>query len=358
VRVFFVTEYFWPDVGGLEQSIFVLARAVGRHVPVTILAPVRAEHFTEREGVSVTRVGSPTTPFHGGVKAYLKAHARPNDVVCVFGFSPTCLRDQMAFLEFAREALSLRLLFKVPSLGEFSEALPYGPLLRGLLAVDHILCLNEAIADELVRGGIPRTRCVSFRNGVDTMWFRPPQRSEREAARSAFALGEEIVCSFVGRFVLRKRLDVLIEAAACLDDVHILLVGYEDTRFEPPLGVDRYCGERVRRIFPGTNVLPAYFASDVYVSASEQEGLPNAMLEAMATGLPVVASDIPGHRELVDHGANGALFDPSDVCAMGHHLRGMRDEAYRRALGARSRNVVLDSYAAESVADRFLRLVS
>jgi glycosyltransferase involved in cell wall biosynthesis len=98
-------------------------------------------------------------------------------------------------------------------------------------------------------------------------------------------------------------------------------------------------------------------ASDLFVLQSLAEGLPNALLEAMACGLPCVASRIGGNVDLIEDGANGLLADPlKNEEIAGAILRLMADEELARRMGAAARETVERCYARERIIPRYLKL--
>jgi len=205
---------------------------------------------------------------------------------------------------------------------------------------DRIVCVSEAIRDAVIRA-FPRhrDRIVFIPNGVAAA--DPPHRPRRR--------GAPLTAITVGSLVPRKRLDTVLHAVASLpreDAVQVLVVGdgpqrSELERLASSLGLVR----RVR--FTGMvapEEVPRRLATaDVFVLASESEGRPNALLEAMAAGLPVVATRIPGVRELVDHGVTGFLFDVGDAAGLAAALGRLRDDPGLRArLGAAGRRRIAE----------------
>lgn len=99
-------------------------------------------------------------------------------------------------------------------------------------------------------------------------------------------------------------------------------------------------------------------ASDVFVMASESEGLPVSMLEAMATGLAVVVPAITGIPEVIRHGENGLLFAPGDSADLAQKLDSIvSDASLRRRLGRKARETALLRFSRDTVYDETLRLI-
>ena len=102
-----------------------------------------------------------------------------------------------------------------------------------------------------------------------------------------------------------------------------------------------------RVIFTGFLENPArvYPVLDLYVSASQKEGLPLSLVEAMCSGLAVVATDVPGHRDVVTHGKTGLLVPPNDSAALADAILSLiSDPARRSAMGKAGRRRALDEF--------------
>jgi glycosyltransferase involved in cell wall biosynthesis len=177
---------------------------------------------------------------------------------------------------------------------------------------DHIISNSLAEAHLLTGSyGIPSHRVTVILNGVDPEFFQPPR-----AGRS----GSPVILS-VGRLEPKKDQGTLIEAFRLVATEHpeakLCLVGNGTLR-EHLLNLAARLGlaERVK-ILPGrTNLLPLFQETTVFALSSVMEGMPNVVLEAMATGLPVVATRVGGVPEVVSPGRTGWLVPPSDVPAL------------------------------------------
>ena len=97
--------------------------------------------------------------------------------------------------------------------------------------------------------------------------------------------------------------------------------------------------------------MPALYTSvDIFVLPSYREGLPKSLLEAAACGVALVASDVPGCRDVIDDGANGLLVPPGQPEALAQAiLRLMRDAELRRQLGAAARGKVVTDFSADKI---------
>jgi len=180
---------------------------------------------------------------------------------------------------------------------------------------------TESVAvSRFVAETFPYREIRIIENGVDTEMFRSSAEGRRRV-RTDLGLGPETVFVFAGRWTTTKGVDTLIRAAnsSLLASLafKILLLG-EATPDEPDLvarSVEMLDNpSRIIPLGPIGGGLPDYLsAGEVFVSPSLYEGMPLAFLEAMATGLPVLASDIPIHRELVNRAGVGWLFPPGNA---------------------------------------------
>lgn len=168
-------------------------------------------------------------------------------------------------------------------------------------------------------GMTPRARTHLLGNGVDLERF-DPERAEmdREQMRSELGVTEDqILVGMVGRLVGEKGVPELIEATAGLDDRFVVAIaGPHDPEKEDSLTEEMIRkGEKsgVRFLGMRSDVERLYAAFDVFVLPSHREGFPRAAMEAAASGLPVIATDIRGCRQVVDDALNGFLFQVGDV---------------------------------------------
>src|SRR4051812_42188709 len=210
------------------------------------------------------------------------------------------------------------------------------------------VCLSREVEDELAAHGVPRDRLRRIPNGVDAERFRPPRNGERAAARSRLGLpADGLVLAYCGRFAEIKRVDVLLEAFARVDHAHLLLVGEgpEEPAVREAIRAGGLAG-RVRMVPTVDDTAPVLRAADAYVSASITEGMSNAVLEAMATALPVFASPASGMAELLGT-EDGLLAEGDGADALAAALRRAPDGELRARAGARLREVVQARYSLE-----------
>ncbi len=192
-------------------------------------------------------------------------------------------------------------------------------------------------------GMVRRGRGQLLGNGIDLSRFDPSRRDlrPRGSVREELNVSEdEIVVGIVGRLVAEKGFVELFEAAAQLGPGYTLVVVGPDDR-EKADALDAGIIEAARNAgikFLGmrTDLDDLYPAMDIFVLPSHREGFPRAAMEAAAMGLPIVATDIRGCREVVDHGRNGLLVPVNDPEALAEAIRTLGSNPSTRALYGRA----------------------
>jgi len=184
----------------------------------------------------------------------------------------------------------------------------------------------------------PQGKARLLGNGVDLQRFNPdrPDGQSRQALRAELGIADgQIVVGIVGRLVEEKGFVELFTAASCLDSQYqLVVVGPTDAAKGDALTPGVIATARASGVhFLGmrTDVDELYRAMDIFVLPSHREGFPRAAMEAAAMGLPVVASDIRGCREVVEHGVNGLLFPVRDAVALEAAIRKLGEDGEARA---------------------------
>jgi len=218
--------------------------------------------------------------------------------------------------------------------------------------------LSAEVDDELREQGVPPERIWRIPNGVDTARFRPPVPGEREELRGDLGLpADEPLTLYCGRFSAdSKRLDVLLEAFAEAPGALLLVGEGRDRATLEELAQAPKLAGRVHVRGPVDDVAPLYRAADLYASASVTEGMSGSVLEAMASGLAVVASPASGMSELVREDT-GLLAADESAEALGDAAgRLLGDAPFRQGLGDQARARAQELYSLELTADRLLEL--
>ncbi len=227
---------------------------------------------------------------------------------------------------------------------------------------DAFIAISREIEEGLKSDGVPQERIHLITNFVDSERFSPAGREEQEALRRELSFEGKTVINFTGRIVERKGLYLLLNAAALNEKLFssgLIVVagtGPDEGRIKElakRLGIK----EKIR--FIGHSNMPERYlqASDIFVLPSYHEGMPNSLLEAMACGLPVIASRIGGVVDIVEDGKSGILFDPGDVSGLASAMsRVLEDGELRQSLGKEARKRVVENFSIDRIADEYIKL--
>jgi sugar transferase (PEP-CTERM/EpsH1 system associated) len=197
-------------------------------------------------------------------------------------------------------------------------------------------------------------------NGVDTDRFAPNAQT-RIRVRSDLGIAETTcLIGSVGRMVPIKDYGTLLNAADRLltlgADVSVLLVGSgpELDSLQRQAGAIESLRSRVHFLGSSDQVPDLLNAMDVFVLPSLGEGMSNTILESMASGLPVVVTDVGGNPEVVGDRSSGLLFEPGNAAALAQALRGLVDNPeLRQTLGLSARERAITKFSLKSMMEQY-----
>lgn len=218
------------------------------------------------------------------------------------------------------------------------------------------IAVSEETALEALAFGIPRARIHTISNGVDTEAFHPPTTEEREAARQSLGIAAGFVAIAVGRVAAVKNplgmLQAWAEAIPSLPhSAKLIWVGDGPLRREVDLRISKL-GLTGRVMVAGhcENVSKWLAAADAFVLPSHNEGMANALLEAMACGLPSVTTAVSGTSQLLAKTGAGIVVPTGDMTALAAALVKMAsDSEARQLMGLRAREIVERAYSLSAI---------
>lgn len=376
--VLMVTGAYWPELsgGGLQCRTMIHALADRYRFRVfTTCTDRRLPAASVVEGTPVNRVyvdvSRRWTKLVAAVQtAWFFLSARDSfDIVHLHGFS-----QKSVLIVLLAVALRKRVVLTIHTAGSDE---PAGVKRLGWLAywayrqADLFLAISSRIAHNYLAAGLPKTRLRVTPNGLDVARFHPPSRAERREARARLGLADEFYwILFVGFFSQEKGPEVLFDAWLRLRDrvppTGVVFVGETDAQYHE---VDKAIALRIREraaalglermvCFTGAmaDVTAAYHAADVFAMPSSREAFGMVLVEAMASGLPVVASRIEGVTdEIVADGITGHLVPPGDAEALAMTLAGLlRDPGGAQRLGNHAREAVAGRYGLDAARERWV----
>nr|WP_221471225.1 glycosyltransferase family 1 protein [Amycolatopsis umgeniensis] len=347
VRVAIVTESFLPQVNGVTNSVLrVVEHLRDRAHDVLIIAPGPGPG--EYLGAPVVRI--PALDFPGVNSLPIGVPTR-TVLTALADFGPDVVHLASPFVVGARGLAAARRL-RVPcvavyqtDIAGFAAAYGFGIAARAAWRwvrrlhsrADRTLAPSSDSVEQLRLHGIPRVH--RWARGVDIERFSPAHAVP--ALRAELAPNGELLVGFVGRLAPEKEVERLT-ALAGVDGVRVVVVGDGP---ELPMLRDRIPGAAFLGARYGEELSAAYASLDVFVHTGPHETFCQAIQEAMASGLPVLAPNAGGPKDLVLPGRTGYLL-PADRAgfstALVEKVNDLRDDALRARLGEKARKVVLN----------------
>ena len=196
-----------------------------------------------------------------------------------------------------------------------------------------------------------KAKCVKYVPGVGVD-IKKFGKSTIDRANKRKELGiqeDSTVVLSVGELIVRKNHETSIQAIADMD-VCYLIVGEGDLRQHLQSSIDRLaCNDKIKLLGYRNDVADLYKVADIFVFPSYQEGLPVAVMEAMASGLPCVASKIRGNTDLLETTEGGFLCDPQDVSKFAEKLNILVSDTELREKMGRNNLTAIQKFSIETV---------
>ena len=325
MRVLISAESFLPRTNGVANSVVQVSRELKkRNIAAMIIAPdsYESDHF---EGTPVHRVRSFEIP---GVHDVDIALASTNTIEkAIWEFQPT-VAHLASPMVLGRQVLQVTDKLDIPSVGVFQTHLSgfadHYRLASVSFIADNIirkihkqatLNLAPSVASQDYLHNLEVQRVRIWGRGVDLGQFSPLMRSE--FFRMEHAMNKPLV-GFVGRLAPEKNVRILAELAK-REDIQVVIIGDGPDRQEL---MDLMPGAHFTGKLHGAALATALASLDVLVASGELETFCQVIQEAMASGVPVVAPEIGGPRDLVTHEQTGLFYAPGDNA-------GMEDQVHR-----------------------------
>lgn len=360
MKLLILSSLYPPTIGGAELQAYHLAHyCAGLGVDVAV--------------VTQPQSGSPRYESSGGVRVF-----RSLDAISVgplWGMSymlstwrslnrlvdrDTVIHNQQVSLH-SWPAQKIATVREVPLVLRFACGGPFGDLARlgnvrygrrllpALRKASRCIVLSRDLHDEVVAAGFPAGRVLYRPNGVDTKKFHTIGRVPPGSRAGPLRL------LFVGRLDEQKGLSGLFEALARLGKASDWQLTVHGAGPEEK-NLRRLCGERglnERVVFAGfsTDMPSVYRNADLLVLPSLHEGMPNVVLEAISSGLPVLATDIGGTRELLSGWASNWLVPTNSIDRLSEALgRAIRERNALAELGMQGRHEAEEHFSYDSIA--------
>jgi len=365
LRVLMVVDGRYPATGGAEMQARLLSSsfAAAGHT-VHVLVPHLDRSLPVQghvDGIPVTRLSYPRIKGFGAVllnirfALWLLRRQKSFDAIHIH-----MMHNLAAAAGWLKPWLKPQVIAKVSGAAEFqggildptlSGRMVQRMLLRGAKRLDSYQCISLRTVKIMEDAGFSTERLHLVPNAVDLARFKPPVVRNQDVFRAVF----------VGRHVPVKGLDVLLKAWALAElpaKAQLTLAGDGPER-DRLIALAKDLGIEGSVKFPGmVQDVPALLSeNNLYVQASHQEGLPNAVLEAMSTALPVVATRVSGHEDIITDGETGFLVPPNDSLTLSMVLsRLAHQQELRMEMGGTARKYVEKKFSTSVVTESLAKL--
>lgn len=370
VKIVSVISHFFPFIGGaqthLRQVSERLARRGHRVTVLTQAAPGAPEH--QRLGkLNIHRFECPNETAFAEIYRHVRSHEFTDSVFYVFlnvGADSERTLWTLKILEHVRHR-SIPRIIRITSSGRVEQlARQYPAGITELRGANYIIALNPGIESELLDAGVDREKIVTMPNGVDPTRFRPdPSRR---------GMPTERIFLSPSRIDPKKKLGELItlwgQHLNCLAHTNSrlrVLASSQDAKdlqtWNALQSAARQNGYRNIEFISGmphSGMHDQYQRADIYITLSTEEGMSNAMLEAMASGLTIVAPATRATTALIRDKWNGFLFIPDDMRSAATTVnRALNAPAeLLNLIASRNRGLVESRYSIDLISERFSRL--
>ncbi len=350
-------------IGGAERQVILLAKGLRRRgwrVSVVTLSGTGGSAATELKSAGVSFLSLEMRKGLADPRGWIRFRR------WLRSESPDLVHAHLSHA--AGLARWSRLVAPVPVLVDTVHSSWTGGLLRRLGyrwscgMPDRVTAVSQAVADaHLAAGMVVEKKLIVLPNGVDVKTWQP-NGTMRTTTRWELGLANEFLWLAAGRLERVKDYPTLLRAFAHMDAAsHLAIAGGGPLEGElRQMAAALELDWRVHFLGFEPDVRRWMQAADGFVLSSRWEGLPMALLEAACCALPVVATDVPGTREVVAEGLTGWLTAAGDdralAAAMNRTMEAAPEE--RRAMGDRARQQAVERFSLETVLDRWESLYS
>jgi len=375
-----VTGVYYPEVSGAANQCRELIRALNEKISFQILSTTRDQTLLPKgkiDDIVVFRSLVKVRNIVDYLKAFLNfttiflSQREDFQIIQFHGFS-----YKSTWLTLLSKLFHKKIIIKMTSFGHDDTS---GIKKRGFLInyffykADVYVGVSPVFAKNFLSSSLSPTRFKLIPNGVDTNRFSPVTDDDKKALRNQLGLpGKMKLILFVGHFSRDKSPDLLLEAwkqyvVDEFPDTGIIFIGSTNPdHYEVDAELVKYIqrmvapynNEQIFFVDRTNNIEKYYQTADLFVLPSSREGMPNALLEAMACSLPVIVSRLEGVTDsLINDGFNGFLLQLGVHNVLGKLIkRILNDSILAQSLGREARRTVIERFSMNRVAGEYAKL--
>jgi len=371
MKVLMVIPTFPPVLGGNQLQALTLSKGLAQLGLDVIVITGKAENAPKEESLGrlrIYRFASSKYRWMRGITFvpmclfFILRHKKKLNLIHLHTIGWFCA----PIILFAK-MIKIPIILKLSSVGKANIlGLPdkrFGKLLlRVLLKADRIIAVSNAVYNDILTLGYPEEKIARIPNGVNTEIFKPANPSEKEFIKKATGIENRPIVLYTGRFSPEKGLKDLLKAwqlvVRKIDKARLILVGEGIEKDElEAFARELEIAETILWIDKAYNIVEYYHCADIFVLTSYREGLSNSLLEAMACGLPCVATSVGGNCDIVIDNLTGLLVNPGKVEDIATAIiRLIEHPDLRRRFGENAYSLVVKKFALTKIIQNYVEL--
>jgi glycosyltransferase involved in cell wall biosynthesis len=366
MKILHIIERFHPIIGGAEvQALQLIKKQIKLGLNVHVLTRKVSPELKSLEniyGIKIFRIkpcGLKGSKIGFALNVHKFIRRRRYDILHVHGiyslFGMACImsgKKVIGKITNSRAGLKQNQLIKKTKLFVLKN-------------IDKIIVISKQIHIEVTGMGFKKNKIIVIPNGVDTNKFKP---GNKKKLRKKLNLPTKItIACFSGRLVKQKGLDILLKSMVNIkrSELRLLLLVFGTGKLQEgsieenmkKFVKDNNLEQNVKFVGNVTNLDEYLRTADFFFFPSRREGLPNALLEAASSGLPIVASKIGGNVDIIEDNYNGLLFESENTKELTKKiLKLIKNERLQEKFAKNARKTVEEKFSLDVVCDRYIKL--
>lgn len=362
MKIVVFSQYFYPHEGGAENYVYNLFKALkGIDVSIVTANTENSKEYEEKEGLKIYRLpcwlllGGTYPVFKPEGLRILKKFKEADYVITQTRFFNSAfvgcrfaLRNKIKLIHFEHGAEHVKLENKFFQI----LALIYDHIIGRCIIKKSWKVIGISNACEKFIKHLYGKETFLIRNGIDAKLFN----KRKTNLKKRLGIKKEKVIIFIGRIIYAKGVQDLLEATKDMEKIKVIVVG--DGNYLKELKRMNF----KNAIFVGKKnqkeIVDYLSIADVFVNPSYAEGLPTSVLEAGAMGVPVIATDVGGTREIINDGKQGFLIKPKDVVVLKEKiLQVVSNPIASKSISRKLRDKIHKDFDLGVARKRFLELI-